>query len=114
MFGIMARKFPSILFSRILRSKRGWRCTRSGFCLAERATAVSKWANGGGWSCVSAFTGGESLELWLDERLIEQNAWDHVQALGVKPQMVFCHPKVLETHPSVSLYYRGMAGLSMK
>jgi len=39
----------------------------------------------------------------LHELLIEQNAWAHVQALRLKPQMVFCHPKLLETHPSASL-----------
>src|SRR5438093_4898834 len=62
---------------------------------------------------VESFPGALEFER-LHELLIEEKAWQHVQALGLKPQMVFCHPKLLEAHPRVSLYYRGMAGLSIK
>ena len=50
----------------------------------------------------------------LQDFMIEERAWHHVQDLRIKPQMVFCHPEVLMAHPATSLYYRGMAGLSIK
>ena len=50
----------------------------------------------------------------LRDFMIEERAWRHVQTLRIKPQLVFCHPHVLIAHPATSLYYRGMAGLSIK
>lgn len=50
----------------------------------------------------------------LESLLIEEQAWRHVQSLSIKPQLVFCHPAVLRAHPITSLYYRGLAGLSIK
>jgi len=50
----------------------------------------------------------------LHHLMIETKAWDHVSGLGIPPRLVFCHPDVLMRHPQTSLYYRGMAGLSIK
>ena len=46
--------------------------------------------------------------------LIEEKAWQHMIGLRTRPSMVFCHPDILRAHPLTSLYYRGMAGLSIK
>jgi hypothetical protein len=46
--------------------------------------------------------------------LIEKDAWNYISNLKIKPQLVFCHPDLLFEFPIVSLYYRGMAGLSIK
>ena len=46
--------------------------------------------------------------------LISQDAWDHVRKLGLNPTSVFCHPAMLVEEPFVSLYYRGIGGLSLK
>lgn len=50
----------------------------------------------------------------VDHLMIEKKAWKYVGQLAIKPQLVFCHPEVLIAHPVTSLYYRGMAGLSIK
>jgi hypothetical protein len=50
----------------------------------------------------------------LVDYLIEAQAWQHVAALALKPQLVFSHPALLQAFPLTSLYYRGMAGLSIK
>lgn len=50
----------------------------------------------------------------LENLLIEEQAWRHVQSLSIQPRLVFCHPALLRAHPSTSLYYRGLAGLSIK
>jgi hypothetical protein len=50
----------------------------------------------------------------LRKFLIEKDAWDHISDLKLKPQLVFCHPNLILSYPVVSLYYRGMAGLSIK
>jgi hypothetical protein len=50
----------------------------------------------------------------LQQLMIEDGAWEHVRTLALTPQLVFCHPTLLRAHPSTSLYYRGMAGLSIK
>jgi hypothetical protein len=50
----------------------------------------------------------------LENLLIEEQAWEHVRSLEIKPQLVFCHPLLLQKRPSTSLYYRAMAGLSLK
>ncbi len=46
--------------------------------------------------------------------LISQDAWEHVRNLGLNPVSVFCHPDMLVEEPFVSLYYRGIGGLSLK
>ena len=46
--------------------------------------------------------------------LISQYAWAHVRNLGLNPVSVFCHPDMLVEEPFVSLYYRGISGLSLK
>ncbi len=50
----------------------------------------------------------------LQRLMIERKAWEHAKQLRSKPQLVFCHPDILLAHPVTSLYYRGMAGLSIK
>lgn len=52
----------------------------------------------------------EPIELYL----ISQGAWEHVCNLQLNPVSVFCHPDMLVTEPFVSLYYRGISGLSLK
>ena len=46
--------------------------------------------------------------------LISQDAWEHVRNLRLNPVSVFCHPDMLVEEPFVSLYYRGISGLSLK
>lgn len=46
--------------------------------------------------------------------MISQAAWKHVNESNIKPHMVFAHPDLLQEHPEVSLYYRGIALLSLK
>ena len=55
-----------------------------------------------------------SFDLPLESYLISQAAWDHVFSLGANPALVFCHADMLEDEPFVSLYYRGISGLSLK
>lgn len=50
----------------------------------------------------------------LDQLMISQAAWDHVDAAGVEPRLVFAHPALLAAHPVVSQYYRGIALLPRK
>ncbi len=50
----------------------------------------------------------------IDELMISLSAWEYVLSLGVAPKVVFAHPDVLRSHPTTSLYYRGMALLSRK
>ena len=46
--------------------------------------------------------------------MISPDAWDHVSAMGVAPQLVFAHPDILQAHPRTSAYYRGIALLPRK
>ena len=46
--------------------------------------------------------------------LISQSAWKYVSSLGLNPVQVFCHPDMLAEEPFISLYYRGISGLSLK
>ena len=50
----------------------------------------------------------------IENFLISQGAWEHVQSLSINPASVFCHPDMLVEEPFVSLYYRGISGLSLK
>ena len=50
----------------------------------------------------------------IDRYLISPGAWEHVQNLDLNPASVFCHPDLLVAEPFVSLYYRGISGLSAK
>ena len=45
---------------------------------------------------------------------IEESAWNHVEAAGIEPSLVFAHPDVLKALPRASLHYRGMSLLSLK
>lgn len=47
--------------------------------------------------------------------MIDEDVWKHVvKRLGHDPKEVFCHPDVLLESHVTSLYYRGLAGLSIK
>ena len=50
----------------------------------------------------------------LEKLAISDKAWAGVQQLQVEPKMVFAHPDLLRQHPETSLYYRGIATLSLK
>ena len=50
----------------------------------------------------------------IDDLLISQSAWSHILALEIDPKLVFAHPQILQTHPTTSLYYRGITLLSRK
>ena len=50
----------------------------------------------------------------LDDLMISEQAWRHVEASGIEPKLVFAHPEVLRKHPTVSQYYRGLALLPRK
>ena len=50
----------------------------------------------------------------VESFLISQGAWEHIQSLNLDPASVFCHPDMLVEEPFVSLYYRGISGLSLK
>ncbi len=62
----------------------------------------------------------EQLELDLDyETNLEQlaiapEAWEYVSEEQIDPKLVFAHPDMLQAHPETSLYYRGIATLSLK
>lgn len=45
---------------------------------------------------------------------ISDDAWEYVRNLKIEAKMVFAHPELLLLHPEASLYYRGMATLSLK
>lgn len=46
--------------------------------------------------------------------MISEAAWQHVLGSSIQPHQVFAHPDMLRAHPEVSLYYRGLALLSLK
>lgn len=47
--------------------------------------------------------------------LIDEKAWNYVvEEKKYDPKLIFCHPDVLICVPEVSLYYRGITGLSIK
>lgn len=50
----------------------------------------------------------------LDDLMISEQAWRHVEASGIDPKLVFAHPELLRKHPTVSQYYRGLALLPRK
>ena len=50
----------------------------------------------------------------LEQFMISEKAWEHVQNISVKPQLVFAHPTLLQQNPKVSKYYRGISLLSQK
>lgn len=50
-----------------------------------------------------------------DELMIDDEVWEYIVSdQGHDPKEVFCHPDVLMESPLTSLYYRGLAGLSIK
>ncbi len=54
------------------------------------------------------------FEAEYETRLIAPGAWEHIQSLSLNPARVFCHPHMLVEEPFISLYYRGISGLSHK
>lgn len=50
----------------------------------------------------------------LDDLMISEQAWRHVEASGIEPKLVFAHPELLREHPTVSQYYRGLTLLPRK
>lgn len=50
----------------------------------------------------------------LGELNIEDSVWEYVRKNGYDPKVVLCHPDVILYKPITSLYYRGLAGLSIK
>ncbi len=69
---------------------------------------------------VAAFNAVKKTKAQIDwdsrsDLMIDEDVWKHiVKRLGYDPKEVFCHPKVLIEHPATALYYRGLAGLSIK
>lgn len=64
---------------------------------------------------IENFTGDlDYLKLGLKDLAISGDAWACIQQLEVEPRMVFVHPDLLQQHPDASLYYRGIATLSLK
>ena len=49
-----------------------------------------------------------------EQHLIAPGAWEHIRGLSLNPVSVFCLPELLVEEPFVSLYYRGISGLSLK
>jgi len=51
----------------------------------------------------------------LHDLMVDEEVWEYVvHQRNYKPQLVFCHPTVLKDNPITSLYYRALAGLSLK
>lgn len=51
----------------------------------------------------------------LQHLLIDAHVWDYTtRRRGYEPRLIFCHPDLLREIPSASVYYRKLAGLSLK
>ena len=50
----------------------------------------------------------------IEAYLISPGAWAHIYRQRLNPASAFCHPEMLAAEPFVSLYYRGISGLSLK
>ena len=50
----------------------------------------------------------------LEQLAIAPEAWEHVRGKNINPKLVFAHPDILQSYPETSLYYRGIAALSLK
>ena len=50
----------------------------------------------------------------LENLMISEEAWNQIIKSNIQPRLVFAHPDLLEIHPQTSLYYRGMACLSLE
>ena len=57
---------------------------------------------------------GELLDWDLDALGISQDAWDKIIHRGIKPVVVFAHPKVLTDLPRAVAYYRTLSMVSQK
>lgn len=55
-----------------------------------------------------------SLDWNLADLGISREAFEKVEAAGVQPQMVFCHPDVIAARAGTLAYYRNLAALSAK
>ena len=63
---------------------------------------------------VDDFQGTAEYSGSLEDLAIAPEAWRYVQDEGMDPKRVFAHPAILREHPETSLYYRGLATLSLK
>ena len=63
---------------------------------------------------VDEFTGNLDYSTAMNELLITRPAWEYVTTSSIEPRKVFAHPDLLQKHPEASLYYRGIALLSLK
>ncbi len=51
----------------------------------------------------------------LSKYMIDLEIWEYVtKEKKYDPKLVFCHPEIIRTLPTSSLYYRGLTGLSIK
>ncbi len=50
----------------------------------------------------------------LEKLMISEKAWNYVNESSFNHKLVFAHPFLLQAHPEVSTYYRGVALLSRK
>ena len=50
----------------------------------------------------------------IEDLMISASAWEHLKEIGVSPELVFAHPRILQSHPKTSMHYRGIALLSRK
>jgi hypothetical protein len=51
----------------------------------------------------------------LQHLLIDAHVWEYTtRRRGYDPRLIFCHPDLLREVPVASLYYRRLAGLSLK
>ena len=50
----------------------------------------------------------------LDDLMISEQAWEYAVSSDIGPKLVFAHPTLLQEHPRISQYYRGIALLPQK
>ena len=50
----------------------------------------------------------------LEDLMISEQAWNHISSSNINPKFVFANPVVLQKHPQLSQYYRGIALLPQK
>ena len=65
-------------------------------------------------AAIEGFKAETPLRYNKQELCIALEAWQHVAAAGTMPHLVFAHPSIVKAIPNSSLYYRGLALLSLK
>lgn len=76
-------------------------------------TSLQKKADIKAWEFLKSYA--PELEWNLDQLGIESQVWDYItKKQSYAPQHVFCHPDLLMAYRPASLYFRGLAGLSIK